>query len=232
MGLNGLDYTLLALAAAGLVFGYYRGFVAQMVSLAGFFIAYVIAFKFYKDFAPVLSKTIALPSYESYQKYEFVIKGLNLDTYIMNALAFAILFFGAKLTLTVLGRVLNVFAKVPGVNFLNRWSGALLGIAEAALLIIIAVNVMTILPSEAIQKLLSGSVTAPYLIKELPPWQESCKSFGSRVLLYKGRHNRRKAAAFYYKRSGQLYSLEWCYQPLLRMYFTAYRSQLTPVSGS
>ncbi|MNI42653.1 Colicin V production protein [compost metagenome] len=57
---------------------------------------------------------------------------------------------------------------MPGINFVNRWSGALLGIVEAALIIIITVNVMTILPYESIQKLLAGSAVAPYLINDLP----------------------------------------------------------------
>jgi uncharacterized membrane protein required for colicin V production len=63
---------------------------------------------------------------------------------------------------------LNIITKMPGLNLLNRWSGGLLGLAEAALIIIIAVNVMVIAPSEVLQKLLSGSILAPYLINELP----------------------------------------------------------------
>jgi uncharacterized membrane protein required for colicin V production len=166
--LNTLDFIMLTLAAGGLIVGYWRGFIAQIVSLAGFFIAYIVAFQFYRDFAPVLQRTFALPASSSYQKYEFAVNILHLDTYIYNALAFALLFFGVKLALSVIGRLLHFIAKVPGLNFVNRWSGALLGIAEALLLIIISINVMTIIPSDGVQKLLSGSVFAPYLINHLP----------------------------------------------------------------
>jgi uncharacterized membrane protein required for colicin V production len=168
MNMNMLDYLMLALAAGGLILGYMRGFIAQIVSLAGFFIAYIVAFQFYRDFAPVLQSTISIPTSENYQKYEFIIKGLHLDTYLFNALAFAILFFGVKVALSVIGRLLHLIAKVPGLNLLNRWSGALLGIAEALLILIIAVNVMAVLPSDAVQKLLSGSALAPYLVNHLP----------------------------------------------------------------
>lgn len=167
-GMNGLDYSIIGIIAAGLLLGYYRGFVAQIISLAGFFIAYFIAFKFYRDLAPVLHELINLPSYENYQKYEFAVKGLNLDTYILNALAFAILFFGTKAALTVAGRILNVIAKFPGIKFLNRWSGALLGFIEAALLVIIAVHVMNIIPNESVQKLMAESRLSPYLMNHLP----------------------------------------------------------------
>jgi uncharacterized membrane protein required for colicin V production len=166
--MNTLDFIMLALAAGGLILGYWRGFIAQIVSLAGFFIAYIAAFQFYRDFAPVLQRAFALPASTSYQKYEFAVKALHLDTYIYNALAFALLFFGVKLSLSVIGRLLNFIAKAPGLNFVNRWTGAMLGVAEALLLIIISVNVMTIIPSDGVQKLLSGSELAPYLINHLP----------------------------------------------------------------
>ncbi|WP_235549311.1 MULTISPECIES: CvpA family protein [unclassified Paenibacillus] len=168
MTLNTLDYVMLSIVALGLLLGYFRGFIAQIVSLSGFVLAYLVAFYFYKDFAPLLRNAVSLPTYQSYQKYEFIVKGLNLETYILNALAFAILFFGVKFALVIVGRALNILAKTPGLNFINRWSGALLGLAEALLIIIIAVNVITIMPSDGLQKLLSSSTIAPYLINELP----------------------------------------------------------------
>lgn len=158
----------MSIIVLGLLIGYFRGFIAQIVSIAGMILAYLIAFYFYKDVAPLLKNAISLPTYQNYQKYEFVVKGLKLDTYILNAIAFALLFFGVKLALVIIGRALNVLAKTPGLNAINRWSGALLGLAEALLIVIIAVNVMTIIPSDGNQKLLASSSIAPYLINELP----------------------------------------------------------------
>jgi uncharacterized membrane protein required for colicin V production len=158
----------MSIIALGLLIGYFRGFIAQIVSIAGMILAYLVAFYFYKDIAPLLKNAISLPTYQNYQKYEFIVKGLKLDTYILNAIAFALLFFGVKLALVIIGRALNLLAKTPGLNAVNRWSGALLGLAEALLIVIIAVNVMTIIPSDGNQKLLSSSSIAPYLINELP----------------------------------------------------------------
>jgi len=166
--MNSLDYVIITVVTLGLLLGYLRGFIAQIVSISGFILAYLVAFYFYKDFAPVLRNAVSLPTYQNYEKYEFIVKGLNLDTYILNAIAFAILFFGVKVALIVIGRTLSLIAKVPGLNALNRWSGALLGLAEALLIVIIAVNVMTIVPADGLQKLLSSSSVAPYLINELP----------------------------------------------------------------
>ncbi|MGO4500567.1 CvpA family protein [Paenibacillus sp. 2RAB27] len=168
MTVNLLDYVLMSVIALGLLIGYFRGFISQIVSISGMILAYLVAFYFYKDLAPLLKSAISLPTYQNYQKYEFIVKGLNLDTYILNAIAFALLFFGVKLALMVIGRALNLLAKTPGLSAINRWSGALLGLAEALLIIVIAVNVMTIIPSDGSQKLLASSSIAPYLINELP----------------------------------------------------------------
>ncbi|OCT10796.1 CvpA family protein [Paenibacillus pectinilyticus] len=158
----------MSIIALGLLIGYFRGFIAQIVSIAGMILAYLVAFYFYKDVAPLLKNAISLPTYQNYHKYEFIVKGLNVDTYILNAIAFALLFFGVKLALIIIGRALNILAKTPGLNAINRWSGACLGLAEALLIIVIAVNVMTIIPSDGSQKLLKSSSIAPYLINELP----------------------------------------------------------------
>lgn len=64
--------------------------------------------------------------------------------------------------------MLNIIVKVPGLNFINRWSGALLGALESLLLVIVALNVMALIGSPQTEKLLSESRTAPYLLKQLP----------------------------------------------------------------
>ncbi|MCR8636535.1 CvpA family protein [Paenibacillus radicis (ex Xue et al. 2023)] len=166
--MNGLDWAAVVLTVAGTMLGYYRGLVSQLVSVAGLFIAYVVAFAFYRDAAPWIAEVLSLPSYETYKKYEFLVKGLNLDAYMYNAIAFALLLFGVKLALSIVGRVLNWIALTPGIKMFNKWSGGLLGFAEAVLLVIIAVQVMTVIPNDTAQRLLKGSTTAPYILNALP----------------------------------------------------------------
>jgi uncharacterized membrane protein required for colicin V production len=166
--MNGLDWAAVVLTVAGTLLGYYRGLVSQLVSVAGLFIAYAVAFAFYRETAPWVAGVLSLPAYETYKKYEFIVKGLNLDAYMYNAIAFALLLFGVKIALSIAGRVLNWIALTPGIKTVNKWSGALLGLAEAVLLVVIAVQVMTVLPNDTAQRLLKGSTTAPYILNALP----------------------------------------------------------------
>jgi uncharacterized membrane protein required for colicin V production len=166
--MNGLDWAAATITVAGTLLGYYRGLVSQLVSVAGLFIAYFVAFSFYKDAAPWVAGVLSLPASETYQKYEFLVTGLNLDGYVYNAIAFALLLFGVKIALSFIGRILNLIALTPGIKTLNKWSGAVLGLAEAVLLLVIAVQVMTVVPNDTVQHLLKESKSAPYILNALP----------------------------------------------------------------
>ncbi|MUG70896.1 CvpA family protein [Paenibacillus validus] len=166
--INGLDYAVLAVVAAGTVLGYARGFVGQLVSFVGLFLAYVAAFAFYDDTAPWIRSLLNLSEHETYRKYAFLAEGLHLDTYVYNALAFGILLFGVKLGFSVAGRLLNWLAAAPGIKTVNKWSGAALGFVEAGLIALIAVHVMTVFPNDTAQRLLQTSMTAPYMLEHTP----------------------------------------------------------------
>ncbi|WP_248930176.1 CvpA family protein [Paenibacillus hamazuiensis] len=166
--LNGLDWAIGVAILAGLALGYSRGLISQLISIAGLFIAYLVASKWYGDVGTWIGKWMTQPTGGTYTQYEFLVKGLNLDVYITNAIAFSILFFGTKLALSIIGRLLNLVASVPGIKSLNQTAGALLGFIEAAVLVVVAVNVLTIVPNDQVQRWLKGSYAAPYVVNEAP----------------------------------------------------------------
>jgi uncharacterized membrane protein required for colicin V production len=186
--MNGLDYGLLVILAMGMALGYARGFIGQLVSFAGFFAAYLVAFFGYKQVAPWVKSVMNLSGHETYGRYELLAQELRIDSYVYNALAFGLLLFGTKLAFGILGRMLQWLAAAPGLKGLNKWSGAGLGLLEAALIGLIAVHVMTVLPNDTAQKLLKTSSSAPYIIERTPVitdklkqlWQQRLDSLESR----------------------------------------------------
>jgi uncharacterized membrane protein required for colicin V production len=165
---NVLDIIIAVALVGALALGYHRGFVAQLVSILGFFIAYVAAYAFYDDVAPVLKKLLPLHNLKNYDRYAFLVEGLNLDVYFYNAVAFAGLFVLAKVALSVLGGVLHLVSKAPGLNAVNKWSGALLALLEAVLIVLIVVHMMSILPSDNLQQVLSESEAAHFIMENMP----------------------------------------------------------------
>lgn len=166
--MNMFDLILLLIVAGCVILGYVRGLINQLLSIAGLFAAFLIAYLYHRDLAPYLLEKLPLSSFENYNNYEFLIKGLHLDIYAANVLAFALLFFGVKIVLSIVKRILNGIAYLPGLNFLNRTLGAAFGLLEGVLIVVILVNVMTIIPSDNMQSQLAGSSLAPYILEQFP----------------------------------------------------------------
>lgn len=165
---NTLDWIILAFFLIWLIRGFVRGFISQLVSFIGLFIAYVVAYLFYARLAPSLARIVPISSWESYDQYEFMIHSFNLDTYFYNALAFGIIFFVVKIGLSIVAYVLNIIAKTPGLNLLNKCGGLMLAFVESAVIIIIAVNVMEAIPAEGLQKLVTHSYIVDGVHKMMP----------------------------------------------------------------
>ncbi|WP_281885212.1 CvpA family protein [Paenibacillus sp. YYML68] len=170
--MNGLDYAALAILGAGLALGYARGLVNQLVSIVGLIAAYAAAFYYYDDVAPLLRQLVQTETPDSYRKYAFLAEELHVDVYIYNAMAFALILFGLKLVFGIVGRMFNWLAAVPGLKSVNKWTGAALGALEAAVLVWIAIHVMTVVPSDTAQRWLSTSTAAPYVLEHTPVWTE------------------------------------------------------------
>jgi uncharacterized membrane protein required for colicin V production len=166
--MNTLDIVAAVLVAAALFLGYHRGFVAQLVSIAGLFIAYLAAYWLYDDVSPVVARFLPLDRLQNYGQFAFLVEGMKWNVYFYNAVAFAVIFFVVKIGMSVVGRLLHLIVSMPGLKTFNKWSGAALALLEAIILFIIAVHVMIVIPSEQLQRTLEGSVSAGYTIQYTP----------------------------------------------------------------
>ncbi len=163
-----LDVVIAVLVAGGAILGYNRGFINQLVSIAGLVISYILAYQFFDVVAPWIRKMLPINSLTSYNKFKFFIENLNLDTYFYNALAFTLIFVCVKIALVIAGHLLNIAAKIPGLSFMNKWCGALLACVEVLLIIILVVHLMSATPSDKIQKWLADSRAAEVIVTYSP----------------------------------------------------------------
>ena len=166
--LNTLDIIAAVLVVGALALGYYRGFIAQLVSIVGLFIAYLAAYWLYDDVAPIVARFIPLDKFKAYGEYAFLLDSINWNVYFNNAVAFAAIFIVVKIGFTIVGRVLHWIASIPGLKKVNKWSGALLALFEVVVLFTIAVLIMSIIPSDPLQRTLSGSTAATFVMEQLP----------------------------------------------------------------
>ena len=114
---NNLDILIGIALAFGLINGYFKGFISQLIGLLGFFIAIWISLKFY-------------------QVVEIFIGEQNLvaDSFISIfslILTFTIAFFSIKFASKITQKIVNSI----GLGFINRIAGAGLGIIILLLIV-------------------------------------------------------------------------------------------------
>lgn len=178
MPLNVLDIVLLVLIAGGTWLGYSRGFVAQFVSIAGFFLAYIAAFVLSDDAVPWVRMVLPLPAGEGFTAQASL---AFVEPYIYRAIAFIVIFAVVKLGWVWVGRLLNFIARGSVLSAANRWSGALLGLTEATLLVVLAVHLLSLIPAQSVLRLFHESEIASYIIQYSPAFADKLQFLWSRI---------------------------------------------------
>jgi uncharacterized membrane protein required for colicin V production len=166
-----VDLIIIIIFIAGILMGYRRGFILQVVHLLGFFAAYIVAYRYFKEFAIVLQDWIPYPFMDQETgttEPPFWMQMFDMESMFYSAIAFAALFFGTKLALQVIGHVLHTVALLPGLNMANRWLGAALGFLEVLIILFIIAHVLVFIPWETGQIWMSQSKIALWLLEQAP----------------------------------------------------------------
>ena len=113
---NQLDILILIALAVGVINGFFKGFISQLIGLIGFFIAIWLSFKFYQIIEVYVDS------------YNIVADGLT--SIVSLILTFAIAYFTIKLASSLTQKTVEAV----GLGILNRFGGAALGLVISLLL--------------------------------------------------------------------------------------------------
>jgi uncharacterized membrane protein required for colicin V production len=163
-----LDLVLLFILGFGFFIGLKRGFILQIVHLAGFIIAFIVAALYYNELAPKLTLWIPFPNISTDATFSYVFENINLEATYYRAISFAILFLVVKLLCHIIGSMLEFLAKIPVLKQLNVWAGGLLGFIEVYVIMFIILFIAALLPIDSIQTTLTNSILAELIIKSTP----------------------------------------------------------------
>ncbi|RYG74863.1 CvpA family protein [Lentibacillus lipolyticus] len=171
-----IDLFLIALLAFGFLMGLKRGFILQAFHLIGFIAAFILASLYYDVLAPRLALWIPYPELENNSAWADFLESLPLEGAFYNAIAFAIIFFAAKIILQMIASMLDFVAELPILHTVNRWLGAVLGFAEIYLLIFIILYILALTPVTEIQTWMNDSSVALFIVENTPFLSEQVKS--------------------------------------------------------
>ncbi|WP_369902349.1 CvpA family protein [Bacillus manliponensis] len=178
-----IDILIILLLIMGFFLGLRRGFILQLVKLTSFIIAYLVAYWYCKDFAPVLQKIVPYPFEQNASVPEWI-DASDMETVFYQAIAFIALFIIAKIALTLLGHLLNMFTEIPVLKQVNALAGALLGFVEVYVILFVLIIVGSLLPVEPVQTSLEQSAISKIIVDDTPILSEKVKELwqtGSKV---------------------------------------------------
>jgi membrane protein required for colicin V production len=123
-----VDWTLLAVLALSLLVGLVRGFVFEVMSLAGWVVAWFAAQWFAADLAPQLP--VGVP-------------GSSLN----HAAAFALCFLAAIIVWSLLSRLIRMLLHATPLSLADRALGAGFGLLRGAVLLLAVTTVVALTPA-------------------------------------------------------------------------------------
>ncbi|MGG3843585.1 CvpA family protein [Anoxybacillus kestanbolensis] len=163
-----IDLLICFILLMGLLIGLKRGFILQFIHMTGFLIAFIVAYNYYDQLAPRLKLWVPYPSFGDGETVKLLIESTNLDEAYYRVIAFAVLFFVAKIVMQMIGSMLDFVAQLPLLKSVNRWAGGALGFMEVYLLLFVLLYVSALVPVSAIQQPLHNSFIASFIVKHTP----------------------------------------------------------------
>jgi len=163
-----LSLLLLLFLFISFFIGKRRGFILQIFHLLGFIVAFIVAYVYYAPFAFYIRLWIPYPQFTTDGPFGMLIESFNVEHVYYSGIAFAILFFGAKIVIQIIGSMLDFLAQLPIVRMVNGWVGGLLGFVEMYLILFVLLHVAAILPLEFVQSALHKSTVANFILNYTP----------------------------------------------------------------
>ena len=147
-----LDYAVIAVVVGSIAWGAWRGLVHEVLSLAGWVLAFLAA------------NLLAAPAAEHFpssMRPEFRVVG-----------AFVAVFIVTLVVTTLASALITKFIKVSVLQGLDRWLGALFGLLRGVVIIVAFALVagLTPLPRDSLWKQSVGAGMLTRAVVQLKPW--------------------------------------------------------------
>ncbi|MCM3716014.1 CvpA family protein [Halalkalibacter oceani] len=171
-----LSFLILFILFCSFFIGRRRGFILQIIHLVSFVAALFVAYSYFRELATYIRLWIPYPQFSSDSTVGMIVNTFNAENVYYSGIAFAILFFGTKLVLHLLGSMLDFLAHLPILRSFNQLLGGILCFIEAYLILLVLLFVAALLPIEAVQSAMQGSIVVQLMMNYTPFLSEWIKS--------------------------------------------------------
>lgn len=172
-----LDLLIVFLLLGGLITGFRRGLIVQLIHMTGFIIALIISYIYYKPLAEKFVLWIPYPGVTAGSKLAWTVETLDLDQTFYRLLAFVLIFLVVKFALQLIASMFDFLKYLPVLGFIARFAGAALGFVEFYILIFLVLYLMAMLPLDFIQNMISNSILTEAMFDHTPIFSEMVKNW-------------------------------------------------------
>ncbi|WP_432358283.1 CvpA family protein [Sporosarcina sp. UB5] len=172
-----LDLLIILLFIGGLITGFRRGLIVQLIHMTGFIIALIIAYIYYIPLSEKFVLWIPYPGVTAASKLSWTVEQLDLDQTFYRMLAFVVIFIVVKFVLQLLASMFDFLKFLPILGFLSRFGGAVLGLIEFYILIFLVLYLLAMLPLDFIQVVIGKSLLAEAIFEHTPIISETVKKW-------------------------------------------------------
>jgi membrane protein required for colicin V production len=154
--MSALDLAIAAVIVLSVAWGVWRGLTRELMSLAGWVIAFIVANTFAGQLGDLLPASLAREE-------------------VRVLIAFLVVFIAALVAATMAGMLLSKMFKAAGLSGVDRTLGALFGLARAVVILLactIAIG-LTAFPKDAMWKASVGAGMLERTVLQLKPWLPS-----------------------------------------------------------
>ncbi|AOM82298.1 CvpA family protein [Salisediminibacterium beveridgei] len=152
----------------GVLSGYRRGIVLQLVHIAGLIIAFVVALRYYQPIGDELRLLIPFPQLAEGSEVSILNEEYGREMVFYRGMAFVGLFFLTKIVAQIVGSMLDFLANLPILNFFNQWLGAFFGLIEAVVIIVVLLHFASLIQWDFLQTALNHSSLAQWFFNSTP----------------------------------------------------------------
>ena len=149
-----LDLLIIILLLGGLITGFKRGFIVQIIHMTGFIVALIVAYLYYKQLAEKFVLWIPYPGVTAGSKLSMTVEQLDLDQTFYRLLAFVLIFLVVKFGLQIVASMFDFLKYMPVLGFIARIVGAIFGFLEFYIFIFLVLYLLAMLPLEFHSKLI------------------------------------------------------------------------------
>ena len=121
------------------VIGYRRGLMRSMLNLASWILTFAIAYEGASYFKDIVIQNVPQ------------IQGTIVTDQIAYMIAYIILMIVCKMIFSIIVRFINKISRIPGVGFINRVAGAVLGLIKGSLIIMVLMFFISLMPHIVMQ---------------------------------------------------------------------------------